>query len=91
MNPTYSVTDDPNAKFSTFIDALVMVGLVPSRSEAKRVIESGGCYVNSEQLKANRPISTDDMLHGKYIILRRGKKLMNCRMLQFNDVEQFFQ
>jgi tyrosyl-tRNA synthetase len=90
MNRTYHVSDDPNEKYSTFVDLLLASGLVPSKSEAKRVVESGGCYINGEQLKENRPISTDDLLHWQYILIRRGKKLMNTRMMVFNNVEEFF-
>ncbi len=85
---TYSVTDDPNIKCSTFIDALMVCGLATSKADARKLISGGGCYVNDVRLNKDRPISTDDFLHGKYILMRKGKKTYS--MMSFNDVEQFF-
>lgn len=89
MNPTYSVTDDPTIKCSTFVDALVLCGLASSKADARKLIGGGGCYVNDIRLSEDRPISTDDLLHGKYILMRKGKKTYS--MMSFNNVEQFFQ
>ena len=85
---TYIVTDNPKIKCSTFVDALLCCGLVTSRAEARKLIVGGGCYVNDIRLVEDRPISTDDFLHGKYIIMRKGKKTYS--MMQFTNVEQFF-
>lgn len=48
--------------------------LVASRGEARRAIDQGGVYVNGERANESRRIGTDDLLHGRYVLLRRGKK-----------------
>ncbi|MFC0506182.1 tyrosine--tRNA ligase [Micromonospora costi] len=50
-------------------------GLVPSLKEARRVIAEGGAYVNNDRVtEADATVSTDDLLHGRYLVLRRGKR-----------------
>lgn len=89
MNATYHVTDEPNVKCSTFVDALLMCGLSTSRAEARKLIAAGGCYVNDVRLTEDRAISTDDLVHWKWILMRKGKRTYS--LMQFNDVGQFFQ
>ena len=51
------------------------VGLARSRSDARRLIEQGGAYVNEEKLRSiDRAVSVDDLAHGGAILLRAGKK-----------------
>ncbi|MEW2444377.1 tyrosine--tRNA ligase [Micromonospora marina] len=50
-------------------------GLVPSMKEARRVIVEGGAYVNNTRISAvDATVSADDLLHGRYLVLRRGKR-----------------
>ena len=51
-------------------------GLVPSMKEARRVIAEGGAYVNNDPGLRGRtpPSSPADLLHGRYLVLRRGKR-----------------
>ncbi|UVI28755.1 tyrosine--tRNA ligase [Paenibacillus spongiae] len=57
------------------IDLLVAAGLAPSRRQAKQDIESGAVYVNGgKQSGIDSVIKADQRLHGKYVVLRRGKK-----------------
>ena len=87
MNGKYSVTDDPSIKCSTFVDALLMCKLATSRADARKLIQGGGCYVNDVQLKEDRAISTDDLLHGMFIVMRKGKRTYS--IMQFNDIAFF--
>jgi tyrosyl-tRNA synthetase len=50
-------------------------GLVSSANEARRTISEGGAYVNNERVTdgAAVPPSTA-LLHGRYLVLRRGKR-----------------
>lgn len=58
------------------IDCLVETGLCQSRKDAKRAITEGGIYVNGDRVnEAELSLTADHLLHGKYILLRRGKKL----------------
>ncbi|OKI66869.1 tyrosine--tRNA ligase [Micromonospora sp. CB01531] len=50
-------------------------GLVPSMKEARRVIAEGGAYVNNTRVTdVDAAVSADDLLHGRYLVLRRGKR-----------------
>lgn len=50
-------------------------GLVPSMKEARRVIAEGGAYVNNIRVtEADAVIGADELLHGRYLVLRRGKR-----------------
>ncbi|WP_409364997.1 tyrosine--tRNA ligase [Catellatospora methionotrophica] len=50
-------------------------GLAASLGEARRAVTEGGAYVNNERVTdADAPVSADLLLHGKYLVLRRGKK-----------------
>ncbi|WFE43714.1 tyrosine--tRNA ligase [Verrucosispora sp. WMMD1129] len=50
-------------------------GLVPSMKEARRVIAEGGAYVNNVRVvAADAVVSPADLLHGRYLVLRRGKR-----------------
>ncbi|MFD6261229.1 tyrosine--tRNA ligase [Micromonospora chalcea] len=50
-------------------------GLVPSMKEARRVIAEGGAYVNNTRVsEVDGTVSEADLLHGRYLVLRRGKR-----------------
>lgn len=45
-----------------------------SLSESKRLLKSGGLYLNNVRLNSNRYITVEDFLYGKCCLLRKGKK-----------------
>ncbi|MEU4776102.1 tyrosine--tRNA ligase [Micromonospora sp. NPDC023644] len=50
-------------------------GLVPSLKEARRVIAEGGAYVNNTRVtETDATVSPEALLHGRYLVLRRGKR-----------------
>ncbi|MEV4483877.1 tyrosine--tRNA ligase [Micromonospora coxensis] len=50
-------------------------GLVPSMKEARRVIAEGGAYVNNTRVtEVDAVVAPEDLLHGRYLVLRRGKR-----------------
>lgn len=59
----------------TIVDLLVAAGLVDSKGAARRTIKEGGAYVNNQRIESDdwEP-STDDLLHGSWLVLRKGKK-----------------
>ena len=60
---------------SGIIDLLVESGLCQSRKDAKRAITEGGIYLNGGRVAdADFLPSKKDLLHQKYLLLRRGKK-----------------
>jgi tyrosyl-tRNA synthetase len=68
----------PKAELSggglTLVDAMVRTGVAGSKGDARRQIEGGGVYVNNRRQAADRSLGPDDALHGRFVILRRGKR-----------------
>ncbi|MEU3493467.1 tyrosine--tRNA ligase [Kitasatospora cineracea] len=57
------------------VDLLVETGLAPSRSGARRTIKEGGAYLNNTKVTDEEAVATaDDLLHGRWLVLRRGKR-----------------
>ena len=57
------------------VDLLVATGLCASRGEARRAVEQGGAYVNNVRVADPDLVPTaSDLLHGRYVVLRRGKR-----------------
>lgn len=57
------------------VDALVDAGLTKSKGEARRLIESGGVYVNNVQAASvEQAVTLADTIEGQFIVLRKGKK-----------------
>ncbi len=56
-------------------DALVQAGLAPSKGQARKDIEGGGIYVNNVRAaEIARTLTEGDLLFGKHILLRKGKR-----------------
>ncbi len=54
---------------------LVAAGLVKSLSEARRVVAEGGASVNNVRVgEADHVPVANELLHGRYLVLRRGKR-----------------
>ena len=66
------------AEAPSYVDLLVAAGLVPSRSAARRTIAEGGAYVNNTRLDPELDLEAgpaeDELLHGRWVVLRRGKR-----------------
>ncbi|AUZ86969.1 tyrosine--tRNA ligase [Arthrobacter sp. TmT3-37] len=57
------------------IDLLVASGLSASNSAARRTVAEGGAYVNNTKATdADHRFGDEDLLHGRYLLLRRGKR-----------------
>jgi tyrosyl-tRNA synthetase len=57
------------------IDLLVASGLSDSKSAARRTVGEGGAYVNNAKVAdPDAVIAESELLHGRYLLLRRGKK-----------------
>ena len=56
------------------VDALVASELVKSKSEARKALEQGGVYVNNRRVSADDRLRAEGLLHGRFALLRRGKK-----------------
>ncbi len=57
------------------VGALVRSGLCGSLSEARRLVEMGGAYLNNRRVEdPGRAIGQDDLLAGRYLVLRKGRR-----------------
>jgi len=56
------------------VPLLVETELASSRGDARRALEQGAVSVNGERGQPGRLIGKDDLLHGRYVVLRKGKR-----------------
>jgi tyrosyl-tRNA synthetase len=57
------------------VDLIVLAGLSTSKGQARKDIEGGGIYLNNVRVaELTRAVSTNDLLFGKYLLLRKGKR-----------------
>ncbi|WP_295625340.1 tyrosine--tRNA ligase [uncultured Corynebacterium sp.] len=69
------VADIAAGEPDTAVDLLVASGLAKSKGEARRTIKEGGAYANNERITDEEWIPADsDLLHGTWLVMRRGKK-----------------
>ena len=58
---------------------MVAAGTVPTVSAARRTIAEGGAYLNNERVTDPGTVATyDNLLDGRYLILRRGKRTVGA-------------
>jgi len=63
------------AELGAVVDLFAEVGLVASKSAARRTVKEGGAYVNNVKVSAEDAVAAEeDLLHGRWLVLRRGKK-----------------
>ncbi|MGD9797609.1 MAG: tyrosine--tRNA ligase [Acidimicrobiia bacterium] len=55
-------------------DLVADTPLASSRSDARRALAQGALYVNGERADAERRLGPDDLLHGRWVLLRKGKR-----------------
>jgi tyrosyl-tRNA synthetase len=59
----------------TVVDLLVATGLTESRGAARRAVNEGGAYINNVKVTDDQWVPAEgDLLHGRWIVLRRGKR-----------------
>jgi tyrosyl-tRNA synthetase len=59
----------------TVADLFALTGIVASKSAARRLIAEGGAYLNNQRVTSEDAVpDRGDLLHGRYLILRRGKR-----------------
>ena len=57
------------------VELLVQSALCPSKGQARKDIEGGGIYVNNaREGNATRAVTSNDLLFGKHLLLRKGKR-----------------
>ena len=61
---------------TTIVQALVDTELSPSVSAARRSVGEGGVYVNNVKIDDDSATVAEFILHGRMVVLRRGKKTL---------------
>src|SRR5215469_11055100 len=57
------------------VELLVHSGLCPSKGQARKDVEGGGAYINNvRESNPQRAVTAGDLLFGKHVLLRKGKK-----------------
>ena len=57
------------------VELLVHAGLCPSKGQARKDIEGGGVNINNiREASVTRAVTASDLLFGKHVLLRKGKK-----------------
>lgn len=72
--PMFDVTKDQLGKSAIELftqDAAIFA----SKGEMRKLVQGGGVSLNKEKLiDFDRPVTTDDLINGKYLLVQRGKK-----------------
>ncbi|MDQ3278833.1 MAG: tyrosine--tRNA ligase, partial [Bacteroidota bacterium] len=57
------------------VNLVTETGILPSKGEARKLIQNGGLSVNREKVTdVQLQVDSSHLLHGKYILLQKGKK-----------------
>jgi tyrosyl-tRNA synthetase len=73
----FLATEVPTSPFTagvTLAAALAATPLASSLSDARRTITQGAASVNGEVVPAERPLTEDDLLYNRWLLLRKGKR-----------------
>lgn len=66
------------ALFDTEVDPVGLTGekaaVFASKGEARKSIQGNGVSINKEKISLERKITSADLLHGKYLLVQKGKK-----------------
>ena len=61
------------------VDVLTGSGVVASRSAARRAVAEGGAYLNNVRISdPDAVVANLDLLHGRYLLARRGKRTVGA-------------
>lgn len=72
----------PDRELPTVVDALALSGVVESKGAARRAITEGGAYLNNVKVTdPDQRLTADDLLAGRYALLRRGRKTVGGLMV----------
>jgi tyrosyl-tRNA synthetase len=73
--PSKEIPRDRLATGISTMDLLIEAGAAPSKSDARRLMEGGGFYLNNRRVADPRhQVKTEDAIEGKFIVLRKGNK-----------------
>jgi tyrosyl-tRNA synthetase len=56
------------------VELLEETGLASSKGDARRTLEQGGASVDGHKVELDAVVGTADLLHDRYVVLRKGKR-----------------
>jgi tyrosyl-tRNA synthetase len=63
------------ARGVSLVELVVKAGLAPSKSEARRLVQAGGVYVNNRRVTdPQEPVRLEQAIGGRFLILRKGQR-----------------
>ena len=66
---------DADSNRFDLVELLASTGLASSKGDARRGLAEGSVYVNNERVSTDETaVGADWLLHGRYLLLRRGKR-----------------
>ena len=80
---TEMVTASLAERAPTYSSLMVKCGARKTRADARRVVQQGGLQINGETVKSDDTVTTEMLLHQKYMILKSGKK--HFSIISFKD------
>ncbi len=72
--PTSAITSQRLESGIPIMELFHEVGLANSRSEARRLVQQGGAYINEKQYRAIDMLVNTDLFEAEALLLRAGKK-----------------
>ena len=73
--PTASLPSDGELDAGVdLVDLLVATGLASSKGDARRSIAQGAVSVNGTKASVEQHVTSGEVLHGRYVLLRKGKR-----------------
>ena len=82
--PTSAITSQRLESGIPIMELFHEVGLANSRSEARRLVQQGGAYINEKQYRAIDMLVNADLLEADALMLRAGKKRYHRIVLKEN-------
>jgi len=81
--PSTSFPRDTLTSGKPLVDVLVESGIFSSKGEARRMMKSGGVYLNNERVAEDAKLNEDTLCSERIAVVRKGKK--NYHLLKFED------
>lgn len=73
--PSYQIPSLVISEGVPIVDLLIEAGLAKSKSEARKVVDQGGAYINNIRVTDQAAlVSSSSLIDGRALLVRRGKK-----------------
>ncbi|MCZ2100705.1 MAG: tyrosine--tRNA ligase [Chitinophagales bacterium] len=73
--PSFNISKSELSEGVNLVDMMVQLGILPSKSEARKAIQGNAIAVNKDKISTHEHvISMDDFLHGQFMMVENGKK-----------------